>query len=118
MAENSDKMVKIIYNALNEKKGEDIKVIDISEISVIADYFVIANGNNPSQISSMVDEVENELAKNGFHGGKIEGIRSSEWILMDFGDVIVHVFSKEAREFYDIERIWRDGKYVEAAELV
>lgn len=117
MADNSKKMLKLIYNALSDKKGEDIKIIDISQISILADYFIIVNGNNSSQLTAMVDEVEEVLAKNGYHDGKIEGIRSTEWILMDYGNVVIHIFSKEARDFYDIERIWRDGVYVDESQL-
>lgn len=110
-------IVKAAYQALDDKKAEDIKIIDISEISVIADYFVIANGTNSSQVEAMVDEVTAVLAKNKIHPERIEGIRSSGWILMDFNDVVIHIFSKEDRLFYDLERIWRDGKEVLPSEI-
>lgn len=106
----SRELAKIACHALSEKKGEDIRVIDISEISVLADYFIIANGTNPNQIQAMVDAVDEELAKSGHHARQIEGNQHSSWVLMDYGDIIVHVFSKEDRLFYDLERIWRDGK--------
>lgn len=112
MENNSKEMVRLAYKALDDKKAEDIKVIEIGNISVIADYFVIANGNNPSQVEAMVGAVEDELGKNGYPVKRIEGVKSSGWVLMDFGDVVVHVFSKEDRLFYDLERIWRDGKDV------
>lgn len=112
MENNSKEMVCLAYKALDDKKAEDIKVIEIGNISVIADYFVIANGNNPSQVEAMVGAVEDELRKNGYPVKRIEGVKSSGWVLMDFGDVVVHVFSKEDRLFYDLERIWRDGKDV------
>ena len=76
---------------------QDIKILDISEVSVIADYFVIANGTNSSQVEAMVDEVTDALAKQKIHAERIEGIRSSGWILMDYGDVIVHIFSPYKR---------------------
>lgn len=110
-------MVRLAYKALEEKKSEDIKIIEIGKISVIADYFIIANGTNSSQVDAMVDSVSQELGKAGFEAKRIEGVRNSGWVLMDYGDVVVHVFSKEDRLFYDLERIWRDGKVVDANEL-
>ena len=81
-------MVKIAVAALEDKKGEDVKIIDIHEISVLADYFIIADGNNGNQV------------------------QSANWILMDYGDIIIHIFCREDRLFYDLERIWRDGKTI------
>ena len=105
-------MAKIAYEALNDKKGEDIKIIDIAEISVMADYFLIANGNSDSQVRALVDNVEEEMHKAGYSVKQREGYGSGSWVLMDFGDIIVHIFDKENRLFYDLERIWRDGKLV------
>ena len=116
MAESA-KFAKIAYNALAEKKGDNIKIIDISEISPIADYFIIADGANQNQLQAMCDAVEEELYKAGCNLKQTEGNRNSTWILMDYGDVIVHVFSKEDRLFYDLERIWTDGKEVAVDEL-
>lgn len=95
--------------ALEDKKAEDIRVIDISQVSVIADYFIIANGNNVSQIQAMADEVEERLYKAGYPLKQKEGYHNANWVLMDFGDIIVHIFDKENRLFYDLERIWKDG---------
>lgn len=114
---SSKNMAKIAYDALSEKKGEDIRIIEIGDISIIADYFIIANGTNSSQVNALVDSVENELAKHDYKPKRIEGIHNSNWVLMDYGDVIIHVFSKEDRLFYDLERIWRDGKITERTEL-
>ena len=110
-------MTKLAYDALDEKKAEDISVLEIGDISIIADYFIIANGTNSSQVQALVDNVEATLAKNGHHPKRIEGIRSTTWVLMDYGDLIVHIFSKEDRLFYDLERIWRDGKKVSKEQL-
>lgn len=115
--ERSKLIVKKAYNAINDKKGEDIKIIDISKISTVADYFIIANGSNGPHVESLVDNVEEELLKENIHAERIEGVRSSGWILMDYNDVIVHVFSKEDRLFYDLERIWRDGKEIDINSL-
>ena len=103
-------MAQIACKAIDDKKGQDIKVIDIHNVSVIADYFVIASGTNSNQVQAIVDNVEEQLGRAGFEAKQIEGNRNSSWILMDYGDVIVHVFDEENRLFYDLERIWRDGK--------
>lgn len=111
------KKVKTAYSALDEKKGEDIKIIDISEISVIADYFVIANGNNVSQVQALVDNVEEKMYEAGFSIKRKEGNKSSTWVLLDFGDVVIHVFDSEDRLFYDLERLWSDGKRIDIKQL-
>lgn len=113
----SREMAKAACHALSEKKAEDIRIIDISEISPLADYFVIATGSNSNQIQAMVDAVDEELTKAGHLAKQIEGNRNSSWILMDYSDIIVHVFSKEDRLFYNLERIWTDGKRVELEDL-
>ena len=106
-------MAQIACKAIDDKKGQDIKIIDIHNVSVIADYFVIASGTNSNQVQAIVDNVEEQLGRAGFEAKQIEGNRNSSWILMDYGDVIVHVFDEENRIFYDLERIWRDGKVLE-----
>lgn len=106
-------LVKKVANALEDKKAEDITVIDISEVSSIADYFIIANGLNSNQLTAMQDAVDEVMYTNGIHAKQVEGNNNSTWILMDYQDVIVHLFSKEDRLFYDLERIWKDGKIVE-----
>ena len=115
--ERSKVIVKKAYQALSDKKGEDIKIIEIGKLSTVADYFIIANGSNAPHVESLVDNVEEELLKENIHAERIEGVRSSGWILMDYSDVVVHVFSKEDRLFYDLERIWRDGKEVDVEAL-
>lgn len=117
MEKNSKELVKIAVNALEEKKAIDIKVIDISNVSVIADYFIIASGTNRNQVQAMADSVEEDLGKAGFPSKQVEGYNTANWILMDFEDIIVHVFDNENRLFYDLERIWRDGKEVSVEEL-
>ncbi|HIV40661.1 MAG TPA: ribosome silencing factor [Candidatus Mediterraneibacter guildfordensis] len=110
-------MARIAWQALSDKKGEDIKIIDITGVSVLADYFIIASGNSESQISALVDNVEEELHKAGYHLKQREGRSGASWILLDFGDIIVHVFDKENRLFYDLERIWKDGKDIAPEQL-
>lgn len=106
-------IVKQAVNALEDKKAEDITVIDISEVSSIADYFIIANGSNSNQLAAMQDAVDEAFYKAGIHAKQVEGNQNSTWILIDYNDVIVHLFDKEDRLFYDLERIWKDGKIVE-----
>ena len=106
-------IVKAAVAALEDKKAEDVTVIDIAGVSSIADYFIIANGTNQNQLTAMQDAVDEALYKAWLHAKQIEGNSQSTWILMDYQDIIVHLFSKEDRLFYDLERIWRDGKIVE-----
>ena len=110
-------MVSIACKAIDDKKALDIKVIDIREVSVIADYFVITSGSNLNQVQAIVDNVEEQLGRAGFEPKQIEGTRIINWILMDYKDIIVHVFSKEDSPFYDLERIWRDGKQISKEDL-
>ena len=114
----SAEMVKIAAKALEDKKAEDITIIDISEVSVLEDYFIIADGSNRNQVQAMADSAEEALGKAGYDAKQIEGYQSANWILMDYKDIIVHVFSKEDRAFYDLERIWRDGKVLEMDEFL
>ena len=115
--EQALEMVKIAYQALDDKLAEDIRIIDIREISTIADYFIIADGNNKNQVQAMVDNAEEELEKAGYPIKQMEGYREGNWVLMGFHDIIIHVFDKENRLFYDLERIWKDGKELEAQDL-
>ncbi len=115
---NSKEQSKLICKALDDKKAIDIQIIDISELSVIADYFIIASADNSNQLLAMQDAVDEEMYKNKIHARQIEGNRDSTWILMDYDDVIVHLFSKEDRLFYDLERIWRDGKLLSFDEFM
>ena len=110
-------IAKIASEALADKKASDIKVIDIKNISVIADYFVLADGDNQNQLQAMQSAVDEALYKAGIHAKQVEGNNNSTWILMDYGDIIVHIFSKEDRLFYDLERIWRDGTVITPDEL-
>ena len=110
-------LAKLIVHSLEEKKAEDIRIIDISKISTIADYFIIANGTNRNQVQALADNVGEDCHKAGYALHQTEGYNSANWILMDYSDVIVHIFSKEDRLFYDLERTWRDGKVVDVSDL-
>lgn len=118
MAEkNAKEMVKTAVAALQDKKGEDIRVIDVSGVTVIADYFIIASGSNPNQVQALVDNVEEQMYKAGYDDPRVEGYNTASWVLLDYNDVIVHVFSQDDRLFYDLERIWRDGKEIDVDSL-
>ena len=110
-------MAKLVCSALEEKKAEDIKVINIAEVSVLADYFIIASGTNRNQVQAMADNVEETLGRAGVNPKQIEGYQTANWVLLDYGDVVIHVFDEENRLFYDLERIWRDGKSVAVESL-
>lgn len=114
---NTKQTALIAVNALEDKKAEDIRILDISEISTIADYFIIANGTNKSQIQAIADNISEILGRAGVTMRQIEGYQNANWVLMDFQDVIIHIFDKENRLFYDLERIWRDGILIEKEAL-
>ena len=105
-------MAETAILALSEKKAEDIKIIDISKVSVMADYFIIATGANRNQI----DNVQEKLHMAGYTPKQVEGYETANWVLMDYQDIIIHVFDNENRLFYDLERIWRDGKLLTETE--
>ena len=113
----TNEIAKLAIDALEDKKAEDIRIIDISHISTIADYFIIADGSNKSQIQAMADNVSEKLDKQGCHLKQMEGYQNANWILMDFQDIIIHIFDRENRLFYDLERIWRDGISIEKDSL-
>ena len=114
----SKKLAKLACDALADKKAEDIKIIDISNVSTLADYFIIAGGMNRNQVQAMADNVEELIGKTYQVGPKqVEGYTTANWILMDYGDIVVHIFDKENLRFYDLARVWRDGKDVSVEDL-
>ena len=102
------KSVKDAAHALDQKFGKRIVVLDIRAISTIADYFVITEASNPNQVQAMVSGVEEAMHKNGLNLRHTEGMHG-DWVLMDFNDILVHIFNEESRNFYDLERTWRDA---------
>ncbi|MCI7147391.1 MAG: ribosome silencing factor [Candidatus Fimisoma sp.] len=101
---------------LSDKKAEDITVIDIQGKATFADYFVICSGSSERQVNSLTDEVEDRLAEAGLYVKSIEGKQGSGWILMDFGDIIVNLFTREMREKYSIEKVWGDCQFIEVED--
>ena len=114
---STNEMAKLAIKAIEDKKAEDITIIDISEISTISDYFIICSGNNHSQIQAICDSIDEMLGRNGINAKQVEGYESAAWVLMDYRDIIIHVFDKQNRLYYDLERIWRDGKKIEINDL-
>ncbi len=118
MADNtSRKMARIAYDALMDKKAQDVRVINIENVSSIADYFLIASGTNRTQVMTLADNVDEMLGRAGYEKKQVEGYASGNWILLDYGDIIVHIFDRENRLFYDLEKIWRDGELISPEEL-
>lgn len=113
----SKELAKIAVDALEDKKVEDLRVIDISDISIMADYFIIGSGLSQIQVKALANNVEEKLHEAGVSPRQIEGYQSATWILMDFNDIIVHVFNSENRLFYNLEKIWLDGKPVDPSDL-
>ena len=107
----------VAYKAIADKLGEDIVVLDIKEISSLADYFVIAQGKNTIHVRAMAEHVDEQLAKVDVKTRHVEGYAASRWILMDFGFMVVHLFCKEEREYYRLERLWADARHVLQDEL-
>ncbi len=115
--DKSREMASLAYHALEEKKAENITMIDIEQVSTLADYFIIASGKNRNQIQAMADEVDEVLGRAGYEVKHKEGYQNANWVLLDYGDLVVHIFDSQNRLFYDLDRIWRDGKAVSIEEL-
>lgn len=113
----SKELAKLACDALDDKKALEIKVINIENVSTLADYFIIASGTNPNQVQAMADNVDETLGRAGYEPKQIEGYQNANWILMDYRDIVIHIFDEENRLFYDLERIWRDGTVVEVEDL-
>ena len=114
----SRELAEIAVKALDSKKGKEIRLIRIDKITTLAEYFVICTGTSNTQINALCDEVEKELDQLGEQPIHREGYRGGTWVLMDFGSLVVHVFTAEARKFYDLERLWQDGHQVNLAAVL
>ena len=102
---------------LDNKKAEDIKVIEVTEQTIVADYFVLATGTSSTHVKALADDVEYELEQIGVHDGHIEG-RATGWVLLDYGAVLVHVFDRESRAYYNLERLWTDANLVDISDII
>jgi ribosome-associated protein len=112
-AEKLDERILLALHAASDKKAIDPVVLDLREIASFTDYFVITNGANERQVQAIADGVSDTLKKAGSPAARVEGYKTAEWILLDYGDFIVHVFEQKARSFYDLERLWRESKRVD-----
>ena len=113
VAEQLDERVLAALHAAAEKKAIEPVLLDLREIASFTDYFVIVSGANERQVQAISDEVYETLKKAGHAAARVEGYKTAEWILLDYGDFVVHVFEQKARKFYDLERLWRESKRVE-----
>ena len=113
-----NEILKIAVRAIDSKRGENIKIIKIDELTVIANYFIIANGNSTTQVKALADEVEFKLSQAGLEPKRTEGYQGANWIVLDYIDVVIHIFHKETRDFYDLERLWQDGVEISPEEFL
>jgi len=114
----SKDIVKKAVQILDSKKAEDIVVLDIQKLTSLGDYFVIASSNNTTLVQTLAEEVEEKLSEAGVEPRKVEGATSAMWILMDYNDVVIHIFYNQTREFYCLERLWGDAPKLDVAELL
>jgi ribosome-associated protein len=110
--------LKIAVNAADDKKANDLVILDISKVTSFANYFLLCTGDSSRQMQAIADEVEKQLKEAGIRPSHVEGYQNSEWILLDCMDLVVHIFSKNARAFYDLERLWRDAEKMDASLLI
>ncbi|XOQ49213.1 MAG: ribosome silencing factor [Eubacteriales bacterium] len=110
-------LAKEAAKILDDKKAIDLKIIGIKDISVLADYFVLATGTSSTHVKSLADEIEFQLKQLGKSADHVEGYRSNSWVLLDYGSVIIHVFTSDAREFYNLDRLWQDGEIVDISDI-
>lgn len=111
-------LVKQAVKVLDDKKADDIQVLKVDDLTIMADYFVIASTNNSTHVKSLVDEVEYQLKEQGTAPLRTEGYQYANWVILDYGDVIVHIFHEETRNYYNLDRLWADGKTVDLKDLL
>ena len=114
----SKELMEAVVQILDSKKADDIRAIRIGDLTIIADYFVIAAGSSNTQVKMLADEVEYQLSQKGIKPHATEGYRSESWIVLDYSGVVVHVFLRETREFYNLERLWADGEQIDISHLL
>ncbi len=114
---NTKDILKVAIAALDSKKAVDIQTVEVGDLTILTEYFVIANGTSSTHVRSLADEVEYQLSQVGIEPHHIEG-KATGWILLDYDTVIVHVFTREAREFYSLDKQWQDGKIIDVSEFL
>ncbi|MBE6783885.1 MAG: ribosome silencing factor [Ruminococcaceae bacterium] len=112
-----EELIKNIVKALDEKKAEDIKIIETAELTIVADSFIVASGTSSTHVKALADEVEYAISQLGTEPEHIEG-RATGWILVDYGTVVVHIFDRQSREYYNIERLWQDANIKTAEDIL
>ncbi|MDE7365455.1 MAG: ribosome silencing factor [Ruminococcus sp.] len=110
--------LELIVKSLDSKRGEDIQVIRIADLTILADYFVIVNGTSNTHARTLADEVEFQLSQHGIEPDRREADTSNTWIILDYDDILVHVFYKETRNFYELEGVWADGEQIDISSLI
>lgn len=115
---DSYEMMKTAVKALDGKKAIDVKVLEIKDISSLADYLIICNGTSTTQIKALADECEYQLEQKGATVDHREGMNNGGWVLLDYIDIIVHIYNNESRKFYDLERFWKDGHEIDINEIL
>ncbi len=116
--EEQDQILKIITDSIFEKKGADVKILDLRNITTIADYFVICSGESDMQVKAIADNVDKKLSEEGIKVWKKEGFKALSWVLIDLSDIVIHVFRNESRQFYNLERLWGDAPIEEVKDPV
>lgn len=109
---------KLAVRALDDKLGADIKLLETTDLTVLADYFIICTANSTTHVRTLYDEVDKRLSMAGMPPVRREGNRSSSWLLLDFGCLVVHIFQKDAREFYSLERLWSDARQIDTEDIL
>ncbi|MBR6872240.1 MAG: ribosome silencing factor [Ruminococcus sp.] len=112
------KILEVIIKALDSKRAEKIQLIGIKDLTIIADYFVIASGTSNTQTKALADEVEFRLKQEGVEPVRTEGYQGANWIVLDYGNIMVHVFYEETRDYYKLERLWQDGEQIDISEYI
>ncbi|GEL66063.1 ribosome silencing factor [Marinilactibacillus psychrotolerans] len=118
MTKTAEQILELVVKAADDKQAEEIIALDMKGVSLLADYFVVTHGNNERQIDAITNAIKDSVEKNDVEIRKIEGKEGGKWILIDLGEVIVHLFNEEEREFYQLERLWTDADYVDVSEWI
>ncbi len=115
---SQNEKLSTIVKALDSKRAEDIRIIEIGDLTIVADYFVIANGTSSTQTKALAEEVEFKMSQLGIEPNRTEGYQGATWVVLDYGDIIVHVFYKETRDHYNLERLWSDGTDIDVKQFL
>lgn len=115
---SQNEKLSTIVKTLDSKRAEDIRIIEIGDLTIVADYFVIANGTSSTQTKALAEEVEFKMSQLGVEPNRTEGYQGATWVVLDYGDIIVHVFYKEIRDHYNLERLWSDGKDIDVKQFL